>query len=257
MDLYTLGTLSTFKLFSALIILVVSIIAGIIPLKHFLSNRANYEFPAAEALASGFFLGAALLHMLNEANSEFISLGFKYPFAYLLAGIVFLFLLFLEHLAREISEHNGVRSVLFVVIAVSMMSFHALFEGIALGLRERISLAIIVFIAIIAHKWVESFSLSLQITKNYISKGFGILLFITYVLMTPLGILFGSAIQDSFQNYHVLEPIFGSLAAGTFLYIGTLHGLNRSVLIEKCCNFKEFTFVVLGFTIMAIVVIWS
>ena len=124
-----------------------------------------------------------------------------------------------------------------------MMSFHSLFEGIALGLREKMSLAVIVFIAIIAHKWVESFSLSLQITKNYISKGFGLFLFIIYVLMTPLGIL--------------LEPIFSSLAAGTFLYIGTLHGLTRSVLIEKCCNFKEFTFVVVGFAIMAIVVIWS
>ena len=208
MNLYTLDSLVTFKLFSAFIILITSLIAGIIPLKHFLSKKNSFEFPAAEALASGFFLGAALLHMLNEANQEFVSLGMHYPYAYLLAGIVFLFLLSLEHIAREISEHNGTRSVLFAIIAVGMMSFHSLFEGIALGLREKMSLAVIVFIAIIAHKWVESFSLSLQITKNYISKGFGLFLFIIYVLMTPLGILFGSMVQDSVKNYHILEPIF-------------------------------------------------
>lgn len=252
-----LDTLVTFKLASALVIFITSLVAGIIPLKHYFSKSKHIEFSVAEALASGFFLGAALLHMLNEANQEFVGMGYQYPFAYLLAGIIFLFLLSLEHIAKEISEHNGVRSVLFVIIAVGMMSFHALFEGIALGLRERMSLAIIVFVAIIAHKWVESFSLGLQITKNQISKGFGLLLFVLYILMTPVGILFGSMIQDSGFNYHILEPIFGSLAAGTFLYIGTLHGLNRSVLIEKCCNLKEYIFVLIGFAIMAIVVIWS
>ena len=167
----SLSTLELFKIISALVIFLTSLIAGLVPLKHFLSKKTNFELPAAEALASGFFLGAALLHMLNEANQEFVELGMHYPFAYLLAGIVFLFLLSLEHIAREISEHNGVRSVMFVIIAVGMMSFHALFEGIALGLREKMSLAVAVFIAIIAHKWVESFSLSMQITKRgYIHK---------------------------------------------------------------------------------------
>ena len=46
-------------------------------------------------------------------------------------------------------------------------------------------------------------------------------------------------------------------SAGTFLYLGTLHGLSRAVMVQQCCNLKQYTFVIIGFSLMAIVAIWT
>ena len=75
--------------------------------------------------------------------------------------------------------------------------------------------------------------------------------------MTPLGIYFGDVISTSLAEHTLIQPIFSSIAAGTFLYLGTLHGLSRSFMIEKCCNLKNFTYVIIGFSLMAVVAIWT
>ena len=75
--------------------------------------------------------------------------------------------------------------------------------------------------------------------------------------MTPVGIFGGDWLLATTQHDSLLTPIFSSLAAGTFLYIGTLHGLERASLIRHCCNMKEFFFMLAGFMVMAIVAIWT
>ena len=78
-----------------------------------------------------------------------------------------------------------------------------------------------------------------------------------FSLMTPIGIIIGTAATTFLSNYPLLQPIFSSLAAGTFLYLGTLHGLEKATLIKQCCDLKRFNFVVIGFAIMAVVAIWT
>lgn len=252
------------KLTFALIIFLVSLFAGLLPLSNFsfanlrdkATSFARKDFIIGEALASGVFLGAALLHMLNEAARDFFLLDYKYPVAFLLAGIVFLTLLLLEHIGREVNEHSGNNNILFVILSVIMLSIHSLLEGVALGIRTDFSLIVIIFIAIIAHKWAASYSLAVQIKKNNLSKHLSWVLFMIFALMTPVGIFFGNIINSGLNLSEVIAPIFTSLAAGTFLYIGTLHGLNRAVMIERCCNLNDYIFVIIGFGLMAVVGIW-
>ncbi len=247
----------TIKVISIITIFLVTLIAGIYPFfkKRRLGNGS--DFPIGQALASGVFLGAGLIHMLADASDEFDKLNIHYPLAFLLAGISFLLLLLLEHWAQDIGEHKGENSSAFAYIAVLMLSVHSLLEGTALGIGSTFSLVIILFIAIIAHKWAESFALAVQINKSAIRFNLGLLLFFTFIFMTPIGILSGALITSTLNTTPLLAPIFNSLAAGTFLYLGTVHGLARSFMIEKCCNHKHFTFVIIGFTIMAIVAIWA
>ena len=90
------------KIIYAVIIFIISIISGLpltyksrssahssCKLEHAHSHAHGSEFIIGEALASGVFLGAGLLHMLNDAAREFNELGYQYPLAYLLCGIVF------------------------------------------------------------------------------------------------------------------------------------------------------------------------
>lgn len=245
------------KIGYALIIFAVSMLSAFVPLYYSKKDRfSKKELMVGESLASGIFLGAALLHMLNDAARDFISLNYHYPIAYLLAGCMFLTLLLLEHIGREVNEHSGNNNILFVLLSVIMLSIHSLLEGVALGIRSDFSLLLIIFIAIIAHKWAASYSLAVQIRKNNLSSKVSWLLFLFFAIMTPIGIFFGNLINTGLSANSIISPIFSSLAAGTFLYIGTLHGLNRAVMIDKCCNLNDYFYVLLGFSLMAIVGIW-
>ncbi len=246
--------MSHFKLLAACIIFLITLIAGFIPFRKKLKSP-QFEFPAGEAIACGVFLGAGLIHMLGDAAEGFNELGYHYPFAFLIAGISFLFLLLLEHLGSEMQGQGTLKSM--AVLAVLMLSIHSLLEGAAVGISGEFLTTLVLAFAIIAHKWAASFSLALQISKSSFSFSNGILLFSVFAVMTPLGILIGDVIHSSTGNHPLLTPIFSALASGTFLYIGTLHGLRRATLITRCCNMREFSFMFLGFSLMAIVAIWT
>jgi solute carrier family 39 (zinc transporter), member 1/2/3 len=245
------------KYVSALAIFCVAILAAWVPFRQRLQTTRGYAFPRSEALASGVFLGAGLIHMLGDASDEFLHLHVHYPMAFLLAGISFLTLLLLEHYATEIAHHNKASSFSLAILAFVMLSIHSLFAGAALGLGKTFSTTILILIAIIAHKWAASFSLAIQLNKSSQPFKTNLIYFALFVLMTPIGIILGDQISHVSAQHNFIQPVFTALAAGTFLYIGTLHGLKRSVMIERCCNLRDFSFVIIGFALMAVVALWT
>ncbi len=245
------------KLISAIIIYVTAISAGAYPFLKKIKSSHGLEFPLSEALAAGIFLGAGLLHMLSDSSADFVEEGYTYPIAFLIAGGTFLTLLLLEHVSREFYKDHKKSTNAFAIIATLMLSIHSFLAGGALGLTHTLSSLLIILIAIMAHKWAASFALAVQISKSKLELKSGIFLFLIFASMVPLGILFGNAAINNLSSYPLLEPTFSAIAAGTFLYLGTLHGLKQSVLVEKCCNLKQFSFVIVGFIGMAIVAIWT
>jgi len=107
------------------------------------------------------------------------------------------------------------------------------------------------FLAIITHKWAESFALAIQLNKSSLSYKKSLLFFILFSIMTPLGIFLGWYFGHELPSHSLLEPVLIAASAGTFLYLGTLHGLDRCVMVERCCNLRDFSFVIIGFLLMA------
>lgn len=244
------------KLLAAVTIFVMTIVSGFYPFRQKASNIKGFDFPQGESLACGVFLGAALLHMLHEAAGDFQARGIHYPMAYLLAGAVFLVFLWLEHYGRELYTHRQQKPLHLVWLWMLMLSTHSFLAGTALGLSGYYSLSLVLFVAIVAHKWAEAFAFSIIINKEDISPRCAKLVFLVFALMSPLGIFVGSSLITVMSPNTLLQPVFSSLAAGTFLYLGTLHGLDKGVLIKQCCNLRNYSYVILGFLIMALVAIY-
>lgn len=249
--------LATIKLLSALLIFAMAIIAGWFPMKKNAQLVTTNYVPISEALASGIFLGVGLIHMMADANSAFIAAGVHYPFAFLLAGIIFLLLLLFEHIGMELDQHGERHQPAIALIAVFMLSLHSLFEGAALGVTQSLADLTLIFIAIVAHKWAASFSLMVKLKNTSLSFKGVIGYFLLFASMTPIGILLATSLTPYGQNHALVLPIINSMSAGAFIYIGTLHGLKRSVMIERCCNVKEFIWLVIGFLVMAMFAIWE
>lgn len=246
-----------FKIISLIIILLTTLLAGIYPFIKKIRTTKGFESPNGEALATGVFLGAGLIHMLADACAGLNHTHYGYPLAFLLAGSIYLLLLLLEHVARELYGDSSHAQTSFALLALVMLSIHSFLAGAALGLSHNWSVFVMIFLAIIAHKWAASFALAVQLNKSQLSLKTSLGLFMIFASMVPLGILFGHIVHHDFTNYPLLEPIFTALAAGTFLYLGTLHGLKKAVMIEHCCNLKRFSYVIMGFGLMAIVAVWT
>jgi zinc transporter ZupT len=238
------------KVFSALSIFVIILLAGWYPFK---KREEHLDFAFGETLATGVFLGAALLHMLPEAHSKFQALGFHYPYAFIITGLVFLLFLWFEHLGKELYHHGDANHPAFALLAWLMLSFHSLVIASALGYSQEYAVLVMLYLAIITHKWAESFAIAIQLSKSSLSPWVAKSLFILFAFMTPLGVFIGWYFNAEVNTNSIFDPILMSLSAGTFLYLGTLHGLERCVLVEKCCNLRDFSFVIIGFLIMALV----
>lgn len=243
------------KIFSALVIWVMTILSGIYPFFKRYQTSKSFRFPVGESLASGVFLGAGLIHMLGKSSHMFYQQNYSYPLAFLISGSTFLFLLWLEHIGREIKHKSSGTSESFVILAVIMLSIHSFLAGAALGLAQSLSISFAILFAILAHKWAASLALAIQINKSNLSLRSGIIMFLIFSSMVPLGVFFGDIVLYNISSHPYLEPLFLSLAAGTFLYLGSLHGLERSVMVQECCNLKMFSFVIAGFILMALVAV--
>lgn len=247
---------TSLKVLFAATIFIVILLAGWYPFKKRIKDDRHVDLPIGETLATGVFLGAALLHMLPEANALFQSMGYHYPFAYIITGTVFLIFLWFEHLGKELYHHHHAEHPAFAILAWAMLSVHSIMLGAALGLAHHNSVIIMLFLAIITHKWAESFAIAVQLNKSTMSKNKSLVFFLIFSLMTPLGIYIGWYFGRGIETHSVFDPILIAASAGTFLYLGTLHGLERCVLVERCCNLRDFSFVIIGFLLMASVAIY-
>ncbi|MGL5741729.1 MAG: ZIP family metal transporter [Legionella sp.] len=247
---------TSLKIFFAVAIFIVILIAGWYPFRKRIKDDQHIDFPIGETLATGVFLGAGLLHMLPEANSLFKTIGYNYPFAFIITGAVFLIFLWFEHLGKELYHNNSTKHPAFALLAWGMLSIHSIMLGAALGLSHYNSMIIMIFLAIITHKWAESFAIAVQLNQSSMSTNTSLVFFLLFSVMTPLGIYLGWYFGHGVETHSLFDPILIAASAGTFLYLGTLHGLERCVMVERCCNLKDFSFVIIGFSLMALVAVY-
>ncbi len=76
--------------------------------------------------------------------------------------------------------------------------------------------------------------------------------------MTPIGIFLGSALSKGFGSStgQILEGVFDSLAAGTFLYVAVLDIIEEEFSIPGN-EFLKFLSIIVGLGLMALLAVWS
>jgi solute carrier family 39 (zinc transporter), member 1/2/3 len=246
------------KVVSVLIIVAVALAAGWAPLRRRADDAHVEGYARGEALAVGVFLGAGIIHMLGDTASDFVEAGITYPVGELLCGAVILLLLWLEHLGHRLADVRDVNEgAVLAILASLILALHSFLVGAALGTASEISTTILVLVAVLAHKWAAAFALSLTLSRSQLSPRNATGLFLTFVMMFPVGVAVGASALALTASHPLFEATFAGLAAGTFIYLGTLHGLTSSTLIAKCQHFPQFAMVVLGFLLMAVIAIWT
>lgn len=253
-------SLIVYKIIAGILILITSLISVIYPIKVRARPEHRPSLEAADAFASGIFLGAALFHMLPDAISQFSTLlgDTHYPLAELFCAAGFLILLFLERLSQCMPNPTQSKHTLPYMIALILV-IHSLIEGAVLGINTTLETASIIFLAIIAHKSSESFALAVILNPTKLALKNVIIIVALFSLMTPLGILLGTLLTTgmAFKSVQLLTAGFNAFAAGTFLYMSTLHHINHHERMHTSENLFEFVFLLIGIVIMAALALWA
>lgn len=243
-----------YKFLAALLIFITSLVTLIYPIRARARPRHNPTFELADAFASGIFLGVALFHMLPSAIVGFSEIypHLQYPLAELFCAGGFLTLLFLERLAQYRAHGHPTSTTMPHTFAIILI-IHALIEGMVLGINTTFATAFVIFFAIIIHKGSESFALAIILDRSQMKLKRIIFIVGLFALMTPLGIAMGELLATQLQSKSglMLASGFNAFAAGSFLYISTLHHINHHQRSHNAENMWEFTCLLLGLIIMA------
>jgi len=255
-------TVLEFKTIAVAVIFIVGLSSGLSPLRFAVSKGEQLLFSLGNSLAGGIFLGAGLLHLLPD-GIEFLSGVTDYPLAMLLAATSLGVLLFLEKVIFIKSDaHNlediGTSPDFQPYLLALILSIHSFIAGAALGIEKTILASVVLFVAIIAHKGGAAFALGISMIRGGVIKRRHIKVILLFSIMTPIGIFLGSGLSRAFGSSTgiVLEGVFDSLAAGTFIYVAVLDVIEEEFSIPGN-ELLKFISIIVGLGLMALLAVWT
>lgn len=119
---------------------------------------------------------------------------------------------------------GGLGSSVYPVILLIVLSVHSVILGLALGAQSALSGALIVFLAIVAHKGAAGVALGVGYQRAGLTHRHALPKLAFFSAMTPLGIVAGASIGAVLTGRAdvLFEAVFDSIGAGTFIYIAAL-----------------------------------
>ncbi|XP_059471086.1 zinc transporter ZIP1-like isoform X2 [Neocloeon triangulifer] len=138
------------------------------------------------------------------------------------------------------------------LLAVLALSFHAVFEGLAVGLEMSVANVWYLFAAIATHKLVIAFCVGVELMNSGTRKCLLVLYVATFAIVSPLGIGIGIIVASNAENHSTLTPatvVLQGMAAGTLVYVVFFEVLQRERANTQS-GFFQLIAIMLGFVIM-------
>nr|XP_045620593.1 zinc transporter ZIP3-like isoform X2 [Procambarus clarkii] len=159
-----------------------------------------------------------------------------------------------SHLGISKLGSKGIAFNLRSLLVILALSFHSVFEGLAVGLQENDTDVWYLLLAICAHKFVIAFCVGLELLAGGTSAGLMVVYMVVFALVSPLGIAIGIVVTENLsseeEGHLVAVTILQGLAGGTILYVTFFEVLERE-RGRGGGRILKFLFVLMGFGAMA------
>jgi len=144
------------------------------------------------------------------------------------------------------------------LILLLSLSFHSVFEGLAVGLQLTVASTVQLCLAVLAHKGIVVFGVGLRLVQVGTKSRWAVLSILSLALMSPLGLAIGLAVPqgDSKAGQGLAQSVLEGMAAGTFLYVTFLEILPRELASPEA-PLAKWSCVAAGFAFMAVIALWA
>ena len=122
-------------------------------------------------------------------------------------------------------------------------SFHAVFEGLALGLMSNKSQTITFWLGLVFHEGIVAFCLGLNLSQSKLTRRITLVSCFLYSIMNPIGMVVGSVLshsQSETAQSLAVEALLQSVASGTFLYVIFIEIIPREFVHDALEHEHEF-----------------
>jgi len=139
-------------------------------------------------------------------------------------------------------------------LVVVALSFHSVFEGLAIGIQQTQRDVWYLFTAVTIHACAILFCIGLELVTSGVRVINLILYIVTLALVSPLGVAIGilvtvkSSTEGPTQDLTV--AVLQGIAGGTILYITFFEVLDREKKKQAGCGIMRLAFILLGFSVM-------
>jgi len=221
---------------------------------HFSTKMEKYLFRYGNAVAAGVLGSAGFVHMFPDATE---TLSEVYDTKFPVAGVIALAGTQMMFIMDNVLQTKAVRDCLpfdtngylpdeiitqvegpptrkqkqktqglVMYMLFAALSFHSIFEGLAMGANARFADKFYAILwAILAHKFFAALALGISLARNskQLSLNRRIILAVFFSIMTPLGALIGLYLGTAYETGSVrAKSVRGSLtafSAGIFIYV--------------------------------------
>ena len=251
------------KALAALALLVAALSGGWIAVKLCSSHRCTRILSLANALAGGFFLGAAILHLLPEAQESLAGFGGSFPWGMVFMLFGFLLILLLERLIIH-GHHHGIelatrdnKRPIYPYVLTIVISLHSIIAGYALGGGGTFELILVIFAAEISHKFSAAFALGVSLVRSDVPLARLRRILWLFALMTPIGVVLGELVSARISGdaASLVSGIINAVAAGTFLYVAIVDIIHEEFDSSKDL-WPKFGLLITGLLAMGLLAIW-
>ncbi|XP_008709332.1 zinc transporter ZIP2 isoform X3 [Ursus maritimus] len=220
----------------------------------------------------------------GNASDDAGSAQMEYPYGELIISLGFFFVFFLESLALQCcpgaagespvqeewsgthvlelhshgSPHLPSKRPLRALVLLLSLSFHSVFEGLAVGLQPTVATAVQLCLAVLAHKGLVVFGVGLRLVQIGTGSRWATLSILSLALMSPMGLVLGLAVTrgDPKGGQGLAQAVLEGVAAGTFLYVTFLEILPRELAGPEA-PLAKWGCVATGFAFMAFIALWA
>lgn len=139
-------------------------------------------------------------------------------------------------------------------LVVVALSFHSVFEGLAIGIQQTQRDVWYLFTAVSIHACAILFCIGLELVTSGVRVINLMLYMVTLALVSPLGVAIGilvtvkSSTEDPAQDLAV--AVLQGIAGGTILYITFFEVLDKEKRKQTGCGVMRLAFILLGFSVM-------
>uniref|UniRef100_A0A3B1ICY9 Solute carrier family 39 member 1 n=1 Tax=Astyanax mexicanus TaxID=7994 RepID=A0A3B1ICY9_ASTMX len=152
-----------------------------------------------------------------------------------------------HHVHVDLQAHSSFRSFMLFL----SLSLHSVFEGLAIGLQTTDAKVLEICIAILVHKSIIVFSLSVKLVQSAVRPAWVGIYITVFALMSPIGIGVGIGVSEAkLHSGALVQGILEGMAAGTFIYITFLEILPHELNSPERQLLKVL-FILVGFSVMA------
>lgn len=141
------------------------------------------------------------------------------------------------------------------LLTIAALSFHDVFEGVAIGIEKDLNSILFLYLSIASHKYAIAFCIGMDLVVAGSRLKMIVFSMLTFSVVSPIGVIVGmvvvaeNVIRDKYEIDSPISVVMQGIAGGTLIYVVCFEVLQRESTDTHKKGIQNVMFVICGFLV--------